>query len=74
MGILQVLRLEFWKVRIWEFLNVHPCLSVTPHINCIVARWPDKRWLFHGLCLYQVMMMFPFLNDSPMALNRRKNL
>ena len=24
---------------------------------------PDKRWLSHGMCLYQVMMTLHFLND-----------
>ena len=38
-------------------------LSAASTINCIVARWPDKRCLSQGMCLYQVMMTFHFLND-----------
>ena len=38
-------------------------LSVTSHINCIVARCLIKRCLSHGMCLYQVMMTLYFLND-----------
>ena len=37
--------------------------SVTSHITCIAAQWPDKRWLSHDMCLYQVMMTLHFLND-----------
>ena len=33
------------------------------HISCIVARGPDKCWLSHGMCLYQVMVTLHFLND-----------
>ena len=36
-------------------------LSVTSHINCITL--PDKHCRSHGMCLYQVMMTFHFLND-----------
>ena len=32
------------------------------HINCIVARWYDKRWLSHGMCLYQVLITLHFFN------------
>ena len=38
-------------------------LSVTSHINCMVACRPDKHWLSQGICLYQVMMTLHFLND-----------
>ena len=31
-------------------------LSVTFHINCIVARRPDKRKLSHVMYLYQVTL------------------
>ena len=40
------------------YQDMHMNLSVTSHINC-----PDKRFLSHGMCLYQVMMMLHFLND-----------
>ena len=32
-----------------KIYNVH--LSVTSHINCIVARCPEQRCLFQGMCL-----------------------
>ena len=48
-------------------------LSVTSHSNCIVARWPDKRCLSHGMCLYQVIMTLHFLIKSSMTLNRHEN-
>ena len=38
-------------------------LSFTSHINCIIARWPDKRCLSHGMCLYQAMVTLHVLND-----------
>ena len=38
-------------------------LSITCHINCIITRSPDRRWLSHGMCLYQAMMTLHFLND-----------
>ena len=38
-------------------------LSATSPINFIVARWPDKHCLSHGMCLYQVKMTLHFLND-----------
>ena len=38
-------------------------LSVTPHLYCIVACWPDKCCLSQGKYLYQVIMMLHFLND-----------
>ena len=31
--------------------------------NCSATRWPDKRCLSHGMCLYQVIMTLHFLND-----------
>ena len=37
--------------------------SVISHINCMVARRPDKHWLPHDMCIYQVMMTLNFLND-----------
>ena len=38
-------------------------LSATSPINCIIAPWPDKHCLSHGMCLYQVMLTLHFLND-----------
>ena len=38
-------------------------LSVTSHINCIVACWPDKRCISHGMCLYRDIKTLSFLND-----------
>ena len=42
------------------FINSEPelSLSVTSHINCIVA-----LCLINGMCLYQVMMTLHILND-----------
>ena len=37
--------------------------SIFSHINCIVTHWPDKRWLPHDMCLYQVIMTLHFLNN-----------
>ena len=42
---------------------VNSYLSVTSHINCIVAHRPDKRCLSHGMPLYQFMVTLHFLND-----------
>ena len=38
-------------------------LSVTSYINGIVARWPDKRWLSHSMCLYQVKMTLYYIHN-----------
>ena len=38
-------------------------LFFTSHINCIVARWPDKRCQSHRMCLYKVIMKLQFLID-----------
>ena len=51
-----------------QFLAKYRDLSVTSHIKCIVACWPDKPWpikccLSRGMYLYQVKMMLHFLND-----------
>ena len=42
-------------------VNVH--LSVTSHINCIVARCLINVVYLTACCLYQVMMTVHFLND-----------
>ena len=34
-----------------------------PRILNALLPLPDKRFLSHGMCLYQVMMMVHFLND-----------
>ena len=34
--------------------------KVTSNINCIVAHRPDKHYLSHGMCLYQVIMTLHF--------------
>ena len=36
-------------------------------LNCIVARWSDKRCLSHGMCLYQIIMTLLFLNNVVMS-------
>ena len=38
-------------------------LSVTIPYLLQRCTLPDKRRLFHGMCLYQVMMTLHFLND-----------
>ena len=45
-------------------LNIlYICLSVTSHINCIVARCLINVVYLTACCLYQVMMTLHFLND-----------
>ena len=42
---------------LYSFMR-YAVLSIFSHINGIVTHWPDKRWLSHGMCLYQVIMTF----------------
>ena len=44
--------------------SIYLRLSVTSHINCIAARWPDKCCLSHSMCLYQAIMTLQFLMTS----------
>ena len=58
----------------WSLLSFYfNAWSVTSHINCIVARWRDKRWLSHSMCLYQVMMTLYYWMTSPITANRHTN-
>ena len=36
-------------------------LSISYKLHCCTL--PDKRWLSHGMRLYQIMMTLDFLND-----------
>ena len=48
-------------------------LSVTSHINCIVARCLINIVYLTACCLYQVMMMLHFLNDVANDAESKKN-
>ena len=50
---------HIFKLRNRKKVNI----SVTSHINCIVAQCHDERCLSHGMCLYQLIMTLHFLND-----------
>ena len=44
-------------------------LTVTSYINCIVARWPDKRFLSHSMYLISSSWRCTFCTTSFMTLN-----
>ena len=49
-------------------------VTVTSHINYIVARPHDKRCLSHSMHLYQVTMTVHFLNDVVNDVESTRNL
>ena len=55
------------KVLTTFVFNFYYKLSVTSHINCIVARWPDKGCLSHNVPLsghHDVTLLNGVINDA----------
>ena len=65
--------LFFEKATHFQDIVLKMSLSVTSHTNCIVARWPDKRCLSHGMCLYQDTLTLHFQNDVVNDFESTKN-
>ena len=59
----EVNKLESYVVVQELELAINIALSVTSHINCIVARCLINVVYLTACCLYQVMMTLHFLND-----------